>query len=67
MNGSSATTHMNNTSASSSTSSTSIPATMPTNKQTSDQVTYRDLVIFEERLRGNMIRLRRRKKKFEGK
>jgi hypothetical protein len=32
-----------------------------------DQVTYRDLVIFEERLRGNMIRLRKRKRKFEGK
>ncbi|SAL96660.1 hypothetical protein [Absidia glauca] len=30
-----------------------------------DQVTYRDLVIFEERLRGNMIRLRKRKRKFE--
>ncbi|KAI8088732.1 Spo7-like protein-domain-containing protein [Halteromyces radiatus] len=30
-----------------------------------DQVIYRDLVIFEERLRGNMIRLQRRKRKFE--
>lgn len=36
----------------------------PTTKY--DQVTYRDLVIFEERLRGNMIRLRKRKRKFEG-
>lgn len=31
-----------------------------------DQATYRDLVIFEERLRGNMTRLQRRKKKYEG-
>ncbi|CAO3641394.1 unnamed protein product [Cunninghamella blakesleeana] len=30
-----------------------------------DQITYRDLVIFEERLRGNMVRLRKRKRKFE--
>ncbi|ORY98820.1 hypothetical protein BCR43DRAFT_522878 [Syncephalastrum racemosum] len=30
-----------------------------------DQATYRDLVIFEERLRGNMTRLQRRKRKFE--
>ncbi|CDS04649.1 hypothetical protein LRAMOSA07224 [Lichtheimia ramosa] len=30
-----------------------------------DQATYRDLVIFEERLRGNMTRLQRRKKKYE--
>ncbi|KAI8977139.1 Spo7-like protein-domain-containing protein, partial [Mycotypha africana] len=27
--------------------------------------TYRDLVIFEERLRGNMARLRKRKRKYE--
>lgn len=32
-----------------------------------NQETYRDLVIFEERLRGNMTRLQRRKRKFEGK
>lgn len=31
-----------------------------------DNATYRDLVIFEERLRGNMRRLQRRKKKYEG-
>ncbi|KAI8394212.1 Spo7-like protein-domain-containing protein [Radiomyces spectabilis] len=31
----------------------------------SAQVAYRDLVIFEERLRGNMTRLLRRKRKFE--
>ncbi|KAF7732470.1 hypothetical protein EC973_003215 [Apophysomyces ossiformis] len=31
-----------------------------------DQATYRDLVIFEERLRGNMNRLQQRKRKFEG-
>jgi hypothetical protein len=31
-----------------------------------DTATYRDLVIFEERLRGNMRRLQRRKKKYEG-
>ena len=31
-----------------------------------DQATYRDLVIFEERLRGNMTRLQRRKRKYEG-
>ncbi|KAG0181589.1 hypothetical protein DFQ28_009881 [Apophysomyces sp. BC1034] len=30
-----------------------------------DQATYRDLVIFEERLRGNMTRLQQRKRKFE--
>ncbi|KAI7857431.1 Spo7-like protein-domain-containing protein [Circinella umbellata] len=30
-----------------------------------DQATYRDLVIFEERLRGNMTRLQRRKRKYE--
>ncbi|KAH8551071.1 Spo7-like protein-domain-containing protein [Umbelopsis sp. PMI_123] len=30
-----------------------------------DTATYRDLVIFEERLRGNMRRLQRRKKKYE--
>ncbi|CAO3670784.1 unnamed protein product [Umbelopsis vinacea] len=30
-----------------------------------DNATYRDLVIFEERLRGNMRRLQRRKKKYE--
>jgi hypothetical protein len=32
-----------------------------------DTATYRDLVIFEERLRGNMRRLQRRKTKYEGK
>ncbi|KAG2227810.1 hypothetical protein INT45_002048, partial [Circinella minor] len=32
-----------------------------------DQATYRDLVIFEERLRGNMTRLQRRKRKYEAK
>lgn len=31
-----------------------------------DTATYRDLVIFEERLRGNMRRLQRRKTKYEG-
>lgn len=31
-----------------------------------DQATYRDLVIFEERLRGNMTRLQKRKRKYEG-
>ncbi|KAL1928293.1 hypothetical protein VTP01DRAFT_3209 [Rhizomucor pusillus] len=30
-----------------------------------DQATYRDLVIFEERLRGNMTRLQKRKRKYE--
>jgi hypothetical protein len=29
--------------------------------------TYRDLVIFEERLRGNMTRLLKRKRKYESK
>ncbi|KAI9311601.1 Spo7-like protein-domain-containing protein [Dichotomocladium elegans] len=33
--------------------------------QRTDQVTYRDLVIFEERLRGNMTRLQRRRRKYE--
>ncbi|KAI8971346.1 Spo7-like protein-domain-containing protein, partial [Pilobolus umbonatus] len=30
-----------------------------------DQATYRDLVIFEERIRGNMTRLLKRKRKYE--
>jgi hypothetical protein len=30
------------------------------------QATFRDLVIFEERLRGNMTRLLKRKKKYQG-
>lgn len=30
-----------------------------------NQATYRDLVIFEERLRGNMTRLLKRKRKYE--
>ncbi|KAI8077589.1 Spo7-like protein-domain-containing protein [Thamnidium elegans] len=32
---------------------------------TNNQATYRDLVIFEERLRGNMTRLVKRKRKYE--
>lgn len=33
----------------------------------SNQTMYRDLVIFEERLRGNMTRLVKRKRKYESK
>lgn len=32
-----------------------------------NQTMYRDLVIFEERLRGNMTRLVKRKRKYESK
>lgn len=35
--------------------------------RTNNQATYRDLVIFEERLRGNMTRLVKRKRKYESK
>lgn len=36
------------------------------NEPRQNQATYRDLVIFEERLKGNMTRLLKRKRKYEG-
>ncbi|KAI9027478.1 Spo7-like protein-domain-containing protein [Phycomyces nitens] len=41
------------------------PSPKTTEQKQSDQIAYRDLVIFEERLRSNMTRLLQRKKKFE--
>jgi hypothetical protein len=35
------------------------------NEPRQNQATYRDLVIFEERLKGNMTRLLKRKRKYE--
>lgn len=37
------------------------------NRTNSNTATYRDLVIFEERLRGNKTRLLKRKRKYESK
>ncbi|KAI8069611.1 Spo7-like protein-domain-containing protein [Gongronella butleri] len=45
--------------------STSSGPSEPLTPKQLEQITYRDLVIFEERLRGNMVRLRKRKRKFE--
>ncbi|KAI8637998.1 Spo7-like protein-domain-containing protein [Parasitella parasitica] len=42
------------------------PQPRPSNSNSSNNTaTYRDLVIFEERLRGNMTRLLKRKRKYE--
>lgn len=50
-----------------STSKSTTVETSPQQQPAIDQATYRDLVIFEERLRGNMTRLQKRKRKYEGK
>lgn len=39
----------------------------PRTPNNNNTATYRDLVIFEERLRGNMTRLLKRKRKYESK
>ncbi|CAO3633365.1 unnamed protein product [Mucor hiemalis] len=41
------------------------PSRQQQQRSQNNQATYRDLVIFEERLRGNMTRLLKRKRKYE--
>lgn len=50
-----------------STSSSNSTNSIGSSMNNSQQATYRDLVIFEERLKGNMARLQKRKRKYESK